>query len=178
MRISDWSSDVCSSDLSVRHAGQKLKTQSRTRSREMRTFVSAVAAGVMLAVPALAADGDMLTIRLNSDIRNLEPGGVRDSNTDTVMHTVFEGLVAHRADLSVGGALARSWEVEDGGRTYRFTLRDGVTFHNGEPLTSAEVKWTWDRMFGGDAWKCKSTFAGRSGVTVTAVEAPDPQTVV
>src|SRR3546814_9132782 len=122
MRISDWSSDVCSSDLgrgarrhdgtgrSVRHAGQKLKTQSRTRSREMRTFVSAVAAGVMLAVPALAADGDMLTIRLNSDIRNLEPGGVRDSNTDTVMHTVFEGLVANRADLSVGGALARSWE--------------------------------------------------------------------
>src|SRR3546814_10049591 len=93
------------------------------------------------------------------------------------MHTVFEGLVAHRADLSVGGALARSWEVEDGGRTYRFTLRDGVTFHNGEPLTSAEVKWTWDRMFGGDAWKCKSTFAGRSGVTVTAVEAPDPKTV-
>src|SRR3546814_8200141 len=70
---------------SVRHAGQRLKTQSRTRSREMRTFVSAVAAGVMLAVPALAADGDMLTIRLNSDIRNLEPGGVRDSNTDTVI---------------------------------------------------------------------------------------------
>src|SRR3546814_19843618 len=33
-------------------------------------------------------------------------------------------------------------------------------------------------MFGGDAWKCKSTFAGRSGVTVTAVEAPDPKTVV
>src|SRR3546814_5894479 len=63
-------------------------------------------------------------------------------------------------------------------RTYRFTLRDGVTCHNGEPRTSAEVKWTWDRMFGGDAWKCKSTFAGRSGVTVTAVEAPDPKTVV
>src|SRR3546814_5171449 len=33
-------------------------------------------------------------------------------------------------------------------------------------------------MCGGDAWKCKSTFAGRSGVTVTAVEAPDPKTVV
>src|SRR3546814_15850644 len=119
MRISDWSSDVCSSDLgrgarrhdgtgrSVRHAGQKLKTQSRTRSREMRTFVSAVAAGVMLAVPALAADGDMLTIRLNSALRNLEPGGVRDSKPHTDMHTVFAGRVAHRADPSVAGAPAR-----------------------------------------------------------------------
>src|SRR3546814_12553048 len=107
----------------------------------------------MLAVPALAADGDMLTIRLNSDIRNLEPGGVRDSNTDTVMHTVFEGLVAHRADLSVGGALARSWEVEDGGRTYRFTLRDGVTFHTAEPLTSAAGNWTCAGTFGGAARK-------------------------
>lgn len=144
----------------------------------MRTWLSVAAAGAMLAGPALAADGGMLTIRLNSDIRNLEPGGVRDSNTDTVIHTVFEGLVAHRADLSVGGALAKSWTVEDGGKAYRFTLRDGVTFHNGAPLTSAEVKWTWDRMFNGDVWKCKSNYAGRSGINVTAVEAPDPKTVV
>src|SRR3546814_1667861 len=83
MRISDWSSDVCSSDLgrgarrhdgtgrSVRHAGQKLKTQSRTRSREMRTFVSAVAAGVMLAVPALAADGDMRSEEHTSELLSL-----------------------------------------------------------------------------------------------------------
>lgn len=144
----------------------------------MRAVLSIAVAGLLLAAPAAAENGGVLTIRLNADIRNLEPGGVRDANTDTVIHTVFEGLVGHRTDLSVGGALARSWTVEEGGKAYRFTLRDGVTFHNGAPLTSQEVKWTWDRMFEGDVWKCKSNFAGGSGVTVTAVEAPDPKTVV
>ncbi|TIP54380.1 MAG: ABC transporter substrate-binding protein, partial [Mesorhizobium sp.] len=60
-------------------------------------------------------------------------------------HHIFETLVAYRADLTVGPALAESWTVSDDGKTYAFTLRDGAVFHNGDAVTSSDVKWNWDR---------------------------------
>jgi len=145
----------------------------------MRRFVSAAVACLALASPAAAQkSGGTLTIALNSDIRSVEPGINRDANTDTVIQILFEGLVAHRADLSVGPALAQSWTVSDDGKTYTFRLREGARFHNGAPVTSAEVKWTWDRLMSQTGWNCKRTFDGSSGLKVLAVEAPDPATVV
>ena len=41
--------------------------------------------------------------------------------------------------------LAESWVVRDDGRTYEFTLRDGLRFSDGSPLTAADVKWSWER---------------------------------
>jgi peptide/nickel transport system substrate-binding protein len=122
--------------------------------------------------------GGVLTIRLNSDIRSLEPGVNRDTNTDNVLNQMFEGLVAYRADMSVGPALAESWTVSDDGRTYRFVLRDGVKFHNGAPLTSAEVKWSWSRLQANPAWQCRNVFDGSQGVKVTDVEASEPRIVI
>lgn len=137
-------------------------------------------AALALALPAAAAaqTPSRLVVGMNADIRSLEPGVNRDSNTDTVIHQIFEGLVAYRRDLTVGPALADSWRVSDEGRTYTFTLRDGATFHNGKPVTSAEVKWMWERLIGASTWACRAIFDGRSGARVTAVEAPDPRTVV
>ena len=141
----------------------------------------AIAAAILVALGGPAAAqraGGTLTIALNADIRSIEPGINRDANTDTAMHILYEGLVAHRADLSVGPSLAESWAIADEGKTYLFTLRDGVTFHNGKPLTSAEVKWSWDREFAQAGWNCKRSFDGLGGLKVLAVEAPDPRTVI
>jgi len=122
--------------------------------------------------------GGVLTVRLNSDIRSLEPGVNRDTNTDNVLNHIFEGLVAYRADMSVGGALAESWSVSDDGKAYRFVLRDGIKFHNGAPLTSAEVKWSWSRLQANAGWQCRNVFDGSQGVKVTDVEAPEPRIVI
>lgn len=142
----------------------------------------ATAAAALLAAPAVAQDaprkGGTLTIAINADIRSLEPGINRDGNTDSVAHMIYEGLVGYRADLSVGPQLAKGWAVEDDGRTYRFTLRDGAKFHNGQPVTAADVKSSWDRQIANKAWPCARFFNGSSGVKVTAVEAPDAQTVI
>ncbi len=143
-----------------------------------KAATTAALAAVLAATAVAAQDKDTLVIRLNSDVLSLEPGGSRDANTDTVVHTMFEGLVGYRTDLSVGPALARSWTVSDDGKTYTFTLRDGVTFHNGATLTAGQVKWSWDRLAGGETWKCRRQFSGRYGLEVTAVEAPDAATVV
>lgn len=142
-----------------------------------RTFLisTALAAGLLLGVSAEAAT---LNIRINADIRSTE-GIDRDANTDTVLHHVFETLVGFRADLSIGPALAGSWAVSQDGKTYTFTIREGATFHNGDPVTSADVKWNWDhRVAAGAEWFCNAFYDGSQGLKVEALETPDPRTVV
>ena len=130
----------------------------------------------LLAVPAAAET--VLRARLAADIRSTEPGGRRDQNTDDVLLHMFEGLVAYREDGSVGPLLAKSWTVSPDGRTYRFALRSGVVFHNGQPLTAADAVWSLKRYFDPKAhWRCASEFGDRGIAKVVAVTAPDPMTV-
>lgn len=72
--------------------------------------------------------------------------------------------------------LAESWEVGDGGLSYTFNLRPGVTFHDGEPFTSADVVATFNRILDppeGVISPLRSDFS-----FVDSVEAPDDMTVV
>ena len=138
----------------------------------------------MLALTALllglttGAHADTLLVRMNSDIRGTD-GVNRDANTDTVLHHIFETLVAFKDDLTVGPLLAESWDVSGDGKTYSFTLREGAVFHNGDPVNAADVKWNWDRRNAADSdWFCKAYFDGSSGLEVTSVETPDDRTVV
>ncbi len=121
----------------------------------MKAMFGGLALALVLAAGAAAAqdtprDGGTITVALNADIRSSEPGINRDGNTDTVMQHVVESLVGYREDLTVGPALAESWTVTDDGRTYDFKLRKGAVFRNGKPVTSAEVKWSWDRRWATD----------------------------
>ena len=52
---------------------------------------------------------------------------------------MYETLVKLEADGSITGLLAESWDVSDDGLEWTFNLRDGVTFHNGDPLTADDV---------------------------------------
>ena len=145
-------------------------------------FIAGLVAAALAAGSALAQEGrriDALTVALISDIRSSNPGVNRDANSDTVLHHVVEGLVAYREDLSVAPMLAQSWQVEDGGKAYRFRLRESVTFHNGAPLTAAEVVWSWRRYLDPKTlWTCIRFFDGSQGPKVVDIEAPDPHTVV
>ncbi len=58
---------------------------------------------------------------------------------------VYESLTAFDEALNVVPALAEKWDVADDGKTYTFQLRQGVTFHNGQPLTAQDVKYSLDR---------------------------------
>src|SRR5207249_471122 len=61
---------------------------------------------------------------------------------------VFDTLVAYRAGTpDVEPALATRWSVSRDGLTWSFTLRDGVRFHDGTPLTAAEVAGSFTRQF-------------------------------
>ncbi|MFX8616583.1 ABC transporter substrate-binding protein, partial [Acinetobacter baumannii] len=77
--------------------------------------------------------------------RSTNPGVNRDNTTDGVVLNMVEGLVGYRENGTVAPLLAKSVDLSEDGLTYTFQLRDGVKFHNGAPLTSADVLWSWQR---------------------------------
>jgi peptide/nickel transport system substrate-binding protein len=140
----------------------------------------------LLVVAVLAAalfpgmiSAQTLRTAIPSDIRGLMPGQSPDVYSGTILQNVYEGLVAWKSDGSVAPMLADRIEISPDGKTYTFTLRDGVTFHNGAPLTSKEVVWTWNRFLDPNgAWPCRANFNGSNAIKVESVEGPDDKHVV
>jgi peptide/nickel transport system substrate-binding protein len=142
--------------------------------------------GAMLAAAlttgAMAQDtpvkGGSLVYGVVAEAPTFDCGG---SDTFAVMHAVspFYSLLL-KTDLSkypeVTGDLAKSWTVSDDRKTITFELHSGVTFHDGTPLTSADVKATYDRYRSppqGVVSFRKATFAD-----IDSIETPSPTTVV
>ncbi len=138
-----------------------------------------VAACLLTLAPVSIAHAESaLRTMITTDIRGLMPGISPDDNTGLVLQNVYEGLVAWRTDGTVAPMLAKEIATSADGRTYTFTLRDGVTFHNGAPLTSAEVAWTWGRFLDPKSgWPCRANFDGTRQIKVVAVEAVTPAQV-
>src|SRR6185437_11306132 len=145
------------------------------------TCAPAFCAAAILSIPAVAAAAPgplVLRVALNADILSTNPGVLRDENTDAVLLHVAEGLVAPRHDGSIAPMLARSWRVSADGRSYTFTLRHGVTFHNGASMTSADVVWSLQRYLSAAThWRCLSEFTDRGVGRIVGIAAPDPYTV-
>lgn len=143
----------------------------------------ALCGALLLACVPLRARGEpphalVLRARLNSDIVSTDPGTRRDENTDGVILHIVEGLVGSREDGSVGPMLASRWTISPDGRVYTFTLRPEVVFHNGTPLTAAEVVWSLQRYLKPEThWRCLDVFSPRGIARVLAVTALDPHTV-
>ncbi len=74
------------------------------------------------------------------------------------------------------GDLAESWTISKDGLVYTFKLHDGVKFHDGSPLTSADVKASYERIVNPPAGVVSARKA--SYAAIDAIEAPDPRTVV
>jgi peptide/nickel transport system substrate-binding protein len=141
----------------------------------MRRYPLVLLALTLCGAPAAA---QTITVALPADIRSSDPGVNRDDTTDAVVLHVVEGLVGYAEDGAVGPLLAEKVDMSADGLTYSFTLREGVTFHNGAPLTAADVLWSWNRsMTPATNWRCLPEFDGRNGVKVENVTAPDARTV-
>ncbi len=151
-----------------------------------RMLLSA-ALGVAISAAALAPataenTGGQLNITLTADIRSLDASHT-DNNTDSVLYHIYDPLVAFKDDLTVGPALAESWDVSEDGLTYTFKIKDGAAYHNGDKVLAADFKWLWDRRMasGGSengTYLCIPTFDGSRSVKVTSVEAPADDTIV
>lgn len=125
-----------------------------------------------------AKSGGEIRVAIGSDLRSTEPGVNRDAITDDIMNHVVEGLVAYKRDLSVGLALAQSVEPASDGLSYTFKIRPDVQFHNGQPVTAKEVKWSIDRALRPDGeFLCKNWYDGSEGLKIAGVDIVDPMAV-
>ena len=86
-------------------------------------------------------------VGLDADVQTLDPAMHRSRTVEAVVRNICDGLVARDAEMRYVPQLAESWEVEEDTR-WVFTLREGVTFHDGSPFTADDVKFTIDRITG------------------------------
>jgi peptide/nickel transport system substrate-binding protein len=125
--------------------------------------------------------GGTIRVAINSDIRSTNPGVLRDGNTDTVLYHVVESLVAYTEQLTVAPMLAEKINISEDRKTYTFTLRKDVVFHNGEIMRAEHVVWSWQRMLAEETgFRCREFYDGRgaTGLKIVNIEALDPNTVV
>ncbi len=91
------------------------------------------------------ATGGDLIVGIESGVPTLDQHTATSSATRNVAMNIFETLVIRDENMNPAPDLAALIEVSDDGLTYTFVLRDGVKFHNGEPLTTADVVASFDR---------------------------------
>lgn len=82
------------------------------------------------------------------DIDSLNPYQVVSSASEQILLNVFEGLVMPNPEGGVRPALAESYEISEDGKTYTFTIREGVKFHNGNPMDIHDVDFSLQKMSG------------------------------
>ncbi len=95
--------------------------------------------------------GGTLRLATFGDITTMDPAVVSDQLTSSVLRLVYAGLVDFDAEGHVVPDLAAKIEVADAGLTYRFTLHQGVRFHDGSELTADDVKRSIERALGPSA---------------------------
>lgn len=132
------------------------------------------AAVAALSAGAASAAKDTITVGMVLEPPNLDPtAGAAAAIDEVVYANVFEGLTRFGPDGSIHPALAESWDVTEGGKVWTFHLHTGVKFHDGTPMTAADVKFSLDRARGPDSVNAqKALFAN-----IDSVDAIDPATV-
>src|SRR3979409_2423297 len=79
------------------------------------------------------------------ELKSVDPYTLNESTTHAHLGNVYEGLIARDKDLQIIPALAESWETPDPSH-WRFHLRKGVKFQNGDPFTADDVVFSADRV--------------------------------
>ena len=133
---------------------------------------------------ALAADdkpvyGGVMKIAIAGDPPSLDMHQETTFKVKIPMSNCYNTLVVfdpHNFPEIIGD-LAESWEMSEDGTTWTFKVRQGVKFHDGTELTSADVKASWDRI----VWPQKGTISTKKSLyngMMDRIEAPDDYTVV
>ena len=100
-------------------------------------------------VPEAPAITQLATGRLRlygSNPHDLDPAHTQDVATWTYLLHLYSGLVKLNSRLEVVPDAAESWQALDGGKTYRFTLRQDLKFHDGKPVTATDFKYSLERV--------------------------------
>jgi ABC-type transport system substrate-binding protein len=116
--------------------------------------------------------GDVVFV-IESNPANLDPRYATDGQSQRIDRLLFNGLVIRDSQMNLHGDLAESWDTPDP-LTYVFHLKPGRRFHDGRPLSSTDVKATFDYIMNPQNQSPKHG----SFRLIASIDAPDPQTVI
>jgi peptide/nickel transport system substrate-binding protein len=171
--------------LLVRRGGRDIKKNAAKPALMERTgwcavlrfpyLVCIVLSGLLLSACAAqtSADPGIVTIALDQTPDNLDPRIGQNAASQRLDGLIFNSLVRKNEKSELVPDLALSWETPDP-TTYVFHLRDDVHFHDGRPLTSKDIQFTFRTQIDGSVKTLKS---GHPYNLIKAIETPDPKTV-
>ncbi|WP_081255225.1 ABC transporter substrate-binding protein [Pseudomonas putida] len=139
-----------------------------------RLGLLAGAALLAASVHAAPRDGGVLNLIAQPEPPSLMHGVVTHVSTQYVSGKILQGLLTFDTTLKPQPVLARSWSVTPDGLTYRFTLQPDVHWHDGQPFTAADVKFSFGTFYPEVDKRVGSVFAEY----VDSIDASDPQQVV
>jgi peptide/nickel transport system substrate-binding protein len=133
---------------------------------EIRTGVAALALALLTAAfaasPSAAAPEGQITWAVHVSIAPtwFDPAETPGIITPfMILYALHDGLVKPMPGNQMAPSLAESWTASKDGLTYEFVLRQGVTFHNGDPVTAEDVKFSFERYRGASAALFKARVA-------------------
>ncbi len=106
--------------------------------------------GPVPADPGALSDRSAVTVGIQQDLDSLDPHKAVNAGTSEVLFNLFEGLMKAAPDGGVVPAVAERYEMSPDGKTYTFTLRQGVTFHDGSAVTMEDVLYSLNRCAGSE----------------------------
>lgn len=157
----------------------------RARMRALNVIGISVLLVTAMILPAACkrSQSNVFVVALSDNLKTIDPIGSPsvDAASERVRTLMFNSLVKKDAKFDYVPELAANIQRSDDGLSFTFTLRDGVTFHDGRPFTSADAKYTLDTVLASTFAKAASFFegAGASRASyIKAVEAPDAKTLI
>ncbi len=120
------------------------------------------------------AMGDTLAIMQSEGPRSMDPADHTAVQTGAVLAAMYEGLTRYTETFDVAPSLATAWTADEPATTWRFTLRSGVTFHDGTPCDAAAVAASFARHL---EPKRGLAGSGRFRSVIAKVEAADASTI-
>lgn len=122
------------------------------KKRYLKVFLMSVLFSLTIALTGCSGDkakeesSSEITIGIAQDIEDsLDPHKAVAAGTKEILFNVFEGLVKPDTDGNLIDAVASAHTISEDGKVYTFTLRDGVKFHDGSPVTAEDVKYSITR---------------------------------
>lgn len=148
-----------------------------------RIFLALVIFSFIFSLSCRERNNEFVTVALSEKFSTLDTltSTASDAAADRIRTLIFNSLVRKNENFDYVGELAREIQTSPDGTAISFVLRDDVKFHNGKPMTSADVKYTFDELFKSGGFKSGAFFdtvADKKEPHITAIETPNAQTVV
>ena len=125
--------------------------------RARYTYRSAALAALVIAT-AGSVQAETFRWASTTDPQTMDPHAVNAAPVTSFLNNIYEGLVRRGKDMSIEPSLATSWEPLDGEPGWRFKLREGVTYQDGQDFTAEDVKFSYERA-SSEASDVRSWFA-------------------